>query len=420
MKKIAIIGSGISGLSTAFHLHKNYDVTVYEASETFGGHTDTHSLDLDGKTHEVDSGFIVFCREYYPHFCSMLDSLNVESKETDMSFAMWNKVSNIYYNATTLNSLFCQRKNLFNLGFYRMVGDIIRFYNRAPAVLKQNDHTMSVKEYLEENGYSKQFTHDHLFPMISALWSANAQRVEQFPIRHLVEFMHKHGMMKLIFRPQWRVVKNGSSSYIKALQEQIKCNWKIATPVTSVKRDDSGVVITSSTNGVTHSQNYDGVVFATHSDQALSLLEQVSSDEQEILSNIEFERNHVVVHSDESILHPNRAAWASWNTEVPKDMQEDECCTATYWMNLLQGIDSSKDVFVSLNPKHNIDTKKIYKERIYHHPIFTAQSVAAQKKRSTINGKHKTYYVGAYWGWGFHEDGARSAYEAAQLIKEQL
>jgi len=415
-KKIAIIGSGIAGLSTAFHLHEEYDITVFEKSASLGGHTDTHMLMLDGKQQAIDSGFIVFCRDHYPHFSAMLDKLNVASKISDMSFSMWNKRTKVAYNATSINTLFCQRKNLFRWRFYRMILDIVRFYHCAPNVLKQQNHTTSVKQYLEQHNYSREFMHDHLFPMISALWSATAQRVEQFPIRHLVEFMHRHGMMKLIFRPQWRVVQGGSSSYINALKKQITCQWKQSTPVTKVQRTEQDVIIYDADGNT----RFDAVVFATHADQALALLESPSDDEQSILSQIPFERNHVIVHSDESVLHPNRLTWASWNTEVPEQIKNTECCTATYWMNLLQGLDTPTNVFVSLNTQHKIDPDKIFKERIYHHPIFTADSVAAQRKRSTINGQRNTFYVGAYWGWGFHEDGARSAYQSAQLIKQAI
>ena len=418
-KRIAIIGAGISGLSSAYHLHQNYEITIFEKEDYFGGHTDTHELNIDNQTISVDSGFIVFCRQYYPHFTQMLDKLGVDTKPTDMSFSAYNQRSNVVYNATSLNKLFCQRRNLFRWSFYRMLLDLIRFYRKAPAVLQGNDTTTSVKEYLEQNKYSREFIDDHLFPMISALWSATPERVEQFPIRHLIEFLHKHGMMKLVNRPQWLVVKGGSQRYIDALKEQIQCQWHIRSAVTKIKRSDSEIELQLE-NG--DKQIFDAVVIATHSDQALRLLEDASENEQSILGAIDYELNEVIVHTDETVMHPNKQSWASWNTEVPHEFDQNslQCCTANYWMNLLQGLPTKTNIFSTLNSHHKIREDKVLKKRQYAHPIFTADSVAAQKKKSMINGHQQTFYVGAYWGWGFHEDGARSAYETAELIKAKL
>jgi len=418
-KRIAIVGAGIAGLSTAFHLHQDYDITVFEKEDYLGGHTDTHTLTIDGQLVNVDSGFIVFCRQFYPHFSAMLDTLGIETQTTDMSFSAYNRQSDVVYNATSLNTLFCQRRNLFKPSFYHMLIDLMRFYRQAVRVLDRNDHTMTVKEYLQKNNYSDAFINDHLFPMISALWSATPERVEQFPIRHLVEYLYKHGMMKLINRPEWLVVKGGSSQYIKALKKSLDCQWYISSAVTRVKRHENQILITTDDD---NSHKFDAVVMATHSDQALALLENPSNDEQSILGDICFENNHVVVHTDEQVMHPNRKSWASWNTQVPDELDPNStsCCTANYWMNSLQDLPIKTNVFSTLNSHSKIDKSKILKERTYAHPIFTAKSVAAQTKKSVINGQQHTYYVGAYWGWGFHEDGARSAYETTQLIKSQL
>lgn len=418
-KRVAIIGAGISGLSSAYLLHKDFDVTVYEKESYFGGHTDTHSFELDGQRINIDSGFIVFCKQFYPHFSTMLDELGVESQKTEMSFSARNHQTGIIYNATSLNKLFCQRKNLFRPAFYRMLFDLYRFYSRAPEVLKTDDHITSVEDYLTKNNYSHEFMDDHLFPMVSALWSATPERVSQFPIHHLVDFLHKHGMMKLINRPQWLVVKGGSRCYVDALHEKIKCHWKINSPVEKIHRGNDTINITTSNQ---ESETYDAVIIATHSDQALKLLDQPSDDEQSILQQIKYEKNHVVVHTDENIMDSNKQSWASWNTEVPSSLEPstEQCCTANYWMNLLQRLPIKTNVFATLNSNHRIAENKILTKRTYYHPIFTATSVAAQKQRPLINGKKNTYYVGAYWGWGFHEDGARSAFETAQLIKAQF
>ena len=418
MKKIAIIGSGISGLSTAYQLHNDYDITIFEKNDYFGGHTDTHSLFVDEKEVQVDSGFIIFCPEFYPHFSSMLNALQVESQATDMSFSAHNRKTGLVYNATSLNKLFCQRKNLIKPSFYGMLFDIVRFYRTSIKVLKADDGTTSVKRYLDDNNYSQSFKQDHLLPMISALWSATPERVEQFPIRHLVEFFERHGLLKLGNRPQWQVVKNGSASYIHALQKQLRCQWRNNSAVTQVARTQSNVHITS--NGET--ETFDAVVFATHSDQTLKMIATPSDQEQRILSAIEFERNHVVVHTDDSIMHPNKRSWASWNTEVPNeyDTVTQRCCTANYWMNALQSLPITTNVFTTLNSNHKIKPEKILLERDYAHPIFTAQSIAAQQDKTLIDGQNLSYFVGAYWGWGFHEDGARTAYEVSQLILAQV
>lgn len=417
-KKIAIIGGGIAGLSSAFHLHRDYDITVFEKEDYVGGHTDTHELSIEGKKVQIDSGFIVFCRQYYPHFCQMLDQLNVPSKTTTMSFSARNHQTGVVYNATSLNKLFCQRRNLLNPSFYGMLFDLIRFYRTSPKVLKSQDTSTSVKQYLDDNGYGKAFENDHLFPMISALWSATPERVAQFPIRHLVDFLYKHGMMNLFKRPEWRVISNGSHSYVKALKEQLSCQWQTNSAVQCLKRTDSGVTIVTTDQ----QHQFDAVIIATHSDQALALLDQPSEHEKAILGAIKFENNHVVVHTDDSIMHPNKQAWASWNTEVPSvlDPASQRCCTANYWMNLLQDLPIKTNVFTTLNSQHRIASDKVLKERHYAHPIFTKDSVAAQKKLPLINGKNHTFYVGAYWGWGFHEDGARSAAQSCELLKQQL
>ncbi len=418
MKKIAIIGAGISGLSTAYHLHRDYQVTIFEKQDYFGGHTDTHTFFIDGKNVNIDSGFIIFCPEFYPNFSAMLDQLSVESQATNMSFSAHNQVTGTIYNATTLNKLFCQRRNIVSPRFLRMLFDIVRFYRLSPTALESGNTQTTVKEYLTQHRYGASFMQDHLFPMISALWSATPERVEQFPIQHLVEFFQKHGLMKLINRPQWRVIKNGSSSYIQALRDTLNCQWLKNSSVDTVERYSDHVLIRS--QGQQH--EFDAVVFATHSDQTLSIIDKPSVDERQILGAIQFEDNQVIVHTDESIMHQNKKSWASWNTEVPHigDSTSTTVCTANYWMNSLQGLKLKTNVFTTLNTSHRIDPNKVLAQRNYSHPIFTAKSVSAQKQKAALDGKNRSYFVGAYWGWGFHEDGARSAVNVSEMIKAQV
>ncbi|NND81606.1 MAG: FAD-dependent oxidoreductase [Gammaproteobacteria bacterium] len=415
---IAIVGGGIAGLSAAFHLQSRFRVTLFEAQSKLGGHTDTHEFDIDGAVRAVDSGFIVFCRRYYPHFSAMLEQLAVPSQATTMSFSAHNLHSGVMYNATSLNRLFCQRRNLVSPRFYRMLLDLVRFYTRAPAVLKTDDHQTSVADYLRQHHYSTAFSDDHLLPMISALWSATPQRVAEFPIRHLVEFLHNHGMMNLWQRPDWEVVKGGSERYVDALREQLDCHLQTGSEVRRIERQPEGVQLETDA----HQSRFDAVVIATHADQALILLADPSPAEQSILSAIPFESNHVLVHQDESVMPPLKSAWACWNTEVPNDVhpQSQYCCTAHYWMNELQGLEMAENVFVSLNSRDQIDASKVLAERHYSHPIFSAQSVTAIRQLPEINGRQRTAYAGAFWGWGFHEDGARSGWQAAQQIERMF
>lgn len=415
-QSIAIIGSGIAGLSCAFHLHKDFNITVFEKETTLGGHTDTHELVIGGAKLNIDSGFIVFCYEHYPHFSAMLDSLCVTSQATNMSLSVHNRKSGLLYNATSLNGLFCQRKNLFNRHFYRMLWDLVRFYQSSTKALNNTKPDTSVSEFLKQHNYSTAFSEDHLYPMISALWSATPSDVKAFPVRHLIDYLSKHGMLNLVSRPQWRVIQNGSKRYIEALKQQIVCDWKTNTPISSVKRSSQGVSLTSSTG---QTQQFDAVIFATHADQALALIDQPSDNELAIFGNMQFAKNHIIVHTDESVMPANKRAWASWNTEVPSVYKSSslQCCTANYWMNLLQNLPCKENIFTSLNSHQDIDQDKILLERHYSHPIFNAKSVAAQQQKHLIDGQLNSYFVGAYWGWGFHEDGAHSAAEVSAQIK---
>jgi len=421
MKRIAIIGSGISGLSAAYYLHQHYDVSVYEQADYLGGHTDTHTVEIEGKRVNVDSGFIIFCPEYYPHFSAMLDELGVASQPTDMSFSAFNQNTDTVYNATNLNKLFCDRKNLFKPKFWRMLWDIARFYRKAPIdVAKHYDATQTIGEYLNDNNYSSNFEHDHLLPMISALWSATPARVKAFPIKHLVDFFQAHGLMKILGRPQWRVVKGGSFNYVKALRKQLNVNWLVGIGAQQIVRDNGRVEIIDSLGQKTQ---FDAVIMACHADTGLRLLgRNASAQETAILGAMPFEKNQVIVHTDESVMHKNKLSWASWNTEVPNENNPNSlnCCTANYWMNSLQNLDIKTNVFTSLNSSHKIQENTILARRQYSHPVFTPDSVAAQKRLHEINGKQNTFFVGAYWGWGFHEDGARTAYHTCRVLIEQL
>lgn len=418
--KIAIIGSGISGLSCAYHLDKDNDIVVYEKNNYLGGHTDTHRVDIDGDMVNIDSGFIIFCRELYPNFCEMLDTLNIKSKPTNMSFGVHDQVNRFIYNTTTINSLFCQRSNLFRPKMYRMIFDIIRFYTSAKHLLKSDDNEISVGAYLKKHCYSKVFQEDHLFPMLGALWSTPPQFIRLFPIHYLVKFMHSHGLMNIWRRPHWEVLENGSNGYIKALKKYLQnTEFRVNCGVSNVIRDDQGVLIHSNSH---EPERFDAVIFATHADQAKIILQKPSKAESEILESIPFERNDVVMHTDETIMPPIKSAWSSWNVHFERKSQEPQTqhYNLAYWMNSLQTLNIEKNIFVSLNERRKIKPDSIIKTTTYHHPKYSAKSVHARKRLPEINGKNKTFYVGAYWAWGFHEDGARTAIDAVNLLKKQF
>ena len=414
--KTAIIGSGIAGVSAAYHLDKaGHETTIFEKANYFGGHTDTHTFDINGESINVDSGFIVFAKEYYPHFSQMLEELGISSKPTEMSFSASNPVTGLVYNATDINKLFCQRKNILNPKFYRMITDIIRFYQSADKILAHYDETATASEYFKQHRFSKIFQEDHIYPMIGALWSTPPGLVKHYPIRFLVEYMQGHGMMNLWNRPEWQVLQNGSFEYQQKLKKQLRhCSWRLNCGVTNIIREDDRVLIHSAS---AEPEYFDSVIIACHSDQAKMILQKPSTAERDILSAIGFEANTVTIHTDNSIMPNNRLAWASWNTHVSTD--PSATCSATYWMNALQGLDTKTDIFVSLNENRHINSKNILKKRHYHHPSYTVKSVAARRRLSEINGKNRTAYAGAYWGWAFHEDGARSGFEAAQLLIQE-
>lgn len=408
--KLAIVGSGISGLYAAYYLSKQHDITIYEANPYPGGHTDTHNIFLADRNVSVDTGFIVFNEHNYHYFCQFLRDLNVASQPSDMSFSVTDANTGLEYNATTMDKLFCQRRNLFKPRFYRMILDILRFYKDAPDLLATASDDLTLGDYLTENRYSTAFIDDHILPMACALWSGPPTVVKQFPVRYLVAFMANHDMLKTKDRPLWRTVSGGSSTYIKVFMQHFKGELRLNSPVQSVSRNKAGVTITIAGKP----ENYDRVIMACHSDQALTLLQDATISETGILSAMTYQENDTVLHTDASLMPKHPKAWASWNA-LKLDGQNTRC-TVTYYMNLLQNIDTSETLLVTLNCTDRINPAKILQKRLYHHPVYTPASLAAQKRRAEINGKNFTYYAGAYWGWGFHEDGAKSAQEVVDLI----
>ncbi len=413
--RIAIVGAGIAGLGAAYLLGRRFDVTVFEAQPRLGGHTHTHRVEQAGKVFEVDSGFIVFNPGNYPLLTRLFAELGVDSQPTTMSFSVKNEGSGLEYNATNLNAMFCQRRNLLRPAFLRMVSEILRFYREAPALLASSDPGPTIGEYLQENRYGPLFISDHLIPMASALWSSPAEQVSEFPAKYLVQFMANHRMLDANNRPEWRVVKGGSSRYLDKLVPAIRAQIHVNTPVTKVTREPQGVRVHTAGGA----QEFDQVVFACHSDQALKILGDATPSERELLGAIEFQRNDTVLHTDASVLPNNPKAWAAWNVLRMRDDSSkptEPACTVSYCMNLLQDLRSEKPFIVTLNATQRIDPKEIIARMDYAHPVYTHAAVAAQQRWAEINGRDRTWFCGAWWGWGFHEDGLRSGVRVAEAL----
>jgi predicted NAD/FAD-binding protein len=408
--RIAIIGSGVSGLVSAWLLSQKYAVTLFEANGYLGGHTHTHDIVLKGERHRVDTGFIVYNPAHYPLLARLFAELGVRSQPTTMSFAVRNESSGLEYNATTLASLFCQRRNLLSPRFFGMIRDLLRFYREAPGLLAGEAAGPTLGEYLAEHRYGAAFRDEHLVPMASALWSAPPAQILSFPARYLVQFMANHQMLQVRERPPWRVVQGGSASYVEALRARWSVTERPHSPVRRVRREADAVLVATDAG----EERFDQSVFACHSDQALALLEDASSVERDVLGAIRFQPNRVVLHTDAALMPRNRRAWAAWNALIPPGA--GSACTVSYSMNLLQGIVSSEPLIVSLNPARPIDPNRILRELRYAHPVYTHASVAARARKAEIQGRQRSWFAGAYWGWGFHEDGMRSAVEVAEAL----
>lgn len=408
--RVAVIGSGIAGLASAWLLSRRHEVTLYEANDYLGGHTHTHDIELDGRRYAVDTGFIVHNPVHYPLLTQLFDELGVASQPTTMSFAVHNEASGLEYNATSLNTLFCQRHNLLSPRFIGMVRDLFRFYREAPALLRDPRQGPTLGDWLAQNRYGAAFRDEHLVPMAAALWSAPSAQILAFPARYLVQFMANHQMLQVAGRPEWRVVRGGSASYVRALRSRWAVRERPCCPVRAVRRDMHGAAVTTDAG----CEHFDQLVLACHSDQALALLADASERERAILGAMPYQANEVLLHTDATLLPRNRKAWAAWNAFIPREPGAP--CTVSYCMNLLQSLDAPQPFVVTLNRSEAVDPAKVLRRMRYHHPVYTHASVAAQRRKAEIQGLNRTWFAGAYWGWGFHEDGMRSAVEVASAF----
>ena len=410
--KIAIIGTGISGLTAAWQLHREHDLMVFEANDYIGGHTHTVDVEVGGRSHAVDTGFIVFNDWTYPNFIDLLEQLGVASQPTLMSFSVRCERTGLEYNGENLNTLFAQRRNLFRPSFHRMIRDILRFNREALALL--DDHRdLSLEAWLREGNYSREFSEHYILPMAAAIWSAEPGLMGAMPAQFFVRFFKNHGLLSVNDRPQWRVIRGGSRAYVEPLIAPFRDRIRLNCPVEWVRRHPTHVQVKPWGGPV---ERFDEVIIATHSDQALRLLADPTPRERQILGAIPYQENEVVLHTDTRLLPRRQRAWAAWNYHLPA--QPRDRVAVTYNMNILQSLDAPETFCVTLNRSDVIDPARILYRTTYHHPVFTEAGVRAQACRDEISGVNRTWYCGAYWSYGFHEDGVNSGLAVARGLLE--
>lgn len=406
MKKVAVIGSGISGLVTAHYLSRIYDVTIFESNDYVGGHTSTSAISYRGENQHIDTGFIVFNDRTYPHFITLIEALGVAYQPTEMSFSVRDDKNGLEYNGNNLGSLFAQRKNLIRPAFWAMLRDILRF-NKAVRREIDTPTDATIGSYLAAQDYGALFKQSYLLPMISAIWSMGLQETKQFPLKFLATFFHNHGLLDVLNRPQWYTICGGSSSYVKPLIDASRVSVKINSGVDRVERGADRVTVYYRDQY----QRFDQVVIAAHADQALTMLANPSPAEQRLLSAFEFTTNQVVLHTDTAILPHARRAWASWNYHRNEVLNKP---TLTYNMNILQRLEAEHTYLVSLNTEVAAD--RVLKRFEYTHPVYNPATIEAQSQWHTISGSARIHYAGAYWLNGFHEDGVVSGLRVCKML----
>ena len=407
--RIAIVGTGIAGMTVAHRLNPLHELVVFEANDYVGGHTATVDVELAGRPYAIDTGFIVFNDWTYPNFIALLDEIGAEWQWSKMSFSLSCERSGLEYNGTSVNSLFAQRRNALNPAFLRMIADILRFNTRAPQLLATDDDRLTLSEYLNQGRYSKAFVERYIVPMGMAIWSSTEQAMLSFPARFFVDFFQRHGFLNVNNRPVWRTIKGGSREYARKLVAPFRHRIRLRTPVVGVRRDACGVSIRTAHGDV---ERFDHVFFACHSDQALAALEDPSPAEREILGAFPYQRNDAVLHTDIRMLPRSPRARAAWNYHALARRQDR--VALTYDMNVLQALTAPEVFMVTLNREADIDPARVLGRYTYHHPVYTPAAVAAQRRRSEISGHRHTHYCGAYWRYGFHEDGVVSGMWALQ------
>tara|TARA_B100000579_G_C22742510_1_gene809830 strand:+ start:1 stop:1227 length:1227 start_codon:yes stop_codon:yes gene_type:complete len=406
--KIAVIGSGISGLASAFYLSKKYKVDLFEQDDHFGGHAFTYDIKNQNETVPVDLGFIVFNELTYPNLINLFKELSVPVEKSDMSFSVSIKNSKIEYGGRGLNAIFANKLNIFNLSFLKMIKEIIIFYNTAPKLLKNNLEGLTLGSYLEKKKLSKYFIEFHIIPMVAAIWSMPFSNAKEMPLKLFLQFFVNHGLFKFKNRPQWYTVFNRSRTYVKKILPQISGEIFKNYRINKIIRNDNNVRLKMENEYL----DYDHVILASHADQSLQLLESPSSDEKKILGRFKYISNLAVLHTEEELMPQKKIAWSSWNSIS----QEKQTCV-TYWLNKLQNLKCETNYFLTLNPICKIPESKLIKKVNFTHPYFNSETLIYQKELNSLQGKKRTWYCGAYFGYGFHEDGIKSAINLTKNFK---
>ena len=411
--KIAVIGSGISGLSAAHYLSKKHKVDLFEKENHFGGHSHTLDIDLGYKNLAVDIGFIVFNYQTYPNLINFFKENNIEIEKSDMSFSVSVNNSNIEYCGRGIDGIFSNRLNLLNLKFLKMFYEILFFYNKSDNI-KSIEANSTLGEYLKKQKLSNYFVNYHLIPMVSAIWSMPPYEANQMPLNFFLKFFQNHGLFKIKNRPQWYTVTNRSKTYVNKILKTVSGEFYKNYKINKIKRNLNGVQIYYGDE--TEFFSYDKVVVATHADEALKLVEKPSHEEIKILSNFKYKENIAYIHFDENIMPKNRKNWCSWNSSVDKYNINNN--SVTYWLNLLQNLKDEKNVFLTLNPYQNINKEKIYQKVVFTHPYYDINALTNQRNLSTIQNKDNILFCGSYFGYGFHEDGIKSSLNMIEYLND--
>ena len=407
--KLAVIGSGISGLSAAYHFSKNHKVDLFEQDDHFGGHSLTYDIKEEDKVVPVDLGFIVFNEQTYPNLISFFRELDVPFEKSNMSFSVSVKGSNVEYGGSGLNAIFANKKNLLNLKFLKMINEIISFYKKAPSLLNHNLSEDTLGNYLEKSKLSKYFIEYHIIPMVAAIWSMPFKKAKDMPLKLFLNFFINHGLFKLKNRPQWYTVTNRSRAYVNKVIEKISGDVFKNYKVSKILRSENNVRISIGNEYL----DYDHVILASHADQSLKILEEPTSEEDKILKRFSYVSNKAYLHIDENLMPLRKSAWSSWNS-----ITKDNRTCITYWLNKLQNLKTSKNYFLTLNPVEQINSNKILKKIDFTHPYFNKENVKLQKDLHKLQGKKRTWFCGSYFGYGFHEDGLKSSIELFRKFKD--
>lgn len=413
-RRIAVIGSGISGLSCAWLLSNTADVVLYETEDRPGGHSNTVLAPGAAKDIPVDTGFIVYNDRNYPNLVKLFEHLDVPTLASNMSFAASLGGGAFEYSGSGLSGLLGQKSNILRPRFWRMVKDILRFYKEAPALLDRRElESVSLGDYLASADYAPTFVEDHLLPMGAAIWSTTASEMRLYPLHAFIRFFANHGLLALSDRPRWRTVKGGSREYVARILADFSGEVRLGTAVTGIRRGSGGVQVADVRGGV---DTFDDVVLATHANQSLDLLEDADGEERELLESFQYTPNRAVLHSDERLMPKRKSVWSSWNYVAEKQADASDTLCVTYWMNMLQSLDPAVPLFVTLNPCRPIDPSKIIKTFHYEHPLFDVAAIRAQRRIWQLQGRRNTWFCGAYFGSGFHEDGLQAGLAVAEAL----